>query len=122
MIPDVKCTVVVPEDPIDACLVDRVLGEYWEMPGLALTIDQARRLWGCDAVTCRRIADVLVDSGRPRVLCRQKPSRWSDARASAGSQPMRVSSHGRADGAITRPIAKVLRRDKVSIRTNCPAG
>ena len=61
MSPDVKCTVVAPDDPIDAGLVERVLGEYREMPGLALTIDQARRLWGCDAVTCRRIADVLVD-------------------------------------------------------------
>jgi hypothetical protein len=45
-----------------------VLAEYREMPGLALTIDQARRLWGCDAVTCRRIADVLADQ---RIL------RWS---------------------------------------------
>lgn len=41
--------------------MERVLGEYREMPGLALTIDQARRLWGTDAVTCRRIADVLVE-------------------------------------------------------------
>lgn len=68
MSPEVKCTVVAPEDPFDAGLVDRVLGEYREMPGLALTIDQARRLWGYDAVTCRRIADVLVDR---RIL------RWS---------------------------------------------
>jgi hypothetical protein len=30
------------------------------MPGLALTVEQARRLWGCDVVTCQRIADVLV--------------------------------------------------------------
>ena len=34
---------------------------YREMPGLALTIEQARRLWGCDAVTCQRIVDVLVE-------------------------------------------------------------
>jgi hypothetical protein len=47
--------------PTDAGLVGRVLGEYREMPGLALTIDQARRLWGCDAVTCRRIAGVPVE-------------------------------------------------------------
>lgn len=30
------------------------------MPGLALTMDQARRLWGCDARTCRCVMDVLV--------------------------------------------------------------
>jgi hypothetical protein len=53
--------VVAKDESIDARLVDRVLGEYREMPGLALTIEQARRLWGCDAVTCQRIVDVLVE-------------------------------------------------------------
>jgi hypothetical protein len=52
--------VVATDDGIDARLIERVLGEYREMPGLALTIDQAHRLWGCDAPLCRRIADVLV--------------------------------------------------------------
>ncbi len=56
------------ENGIDARLIERVLGEYREMPGLALTIDQARRLWGCDAMSCRRVADELVER---RVL------RWS---------------------------------------------
>lgn len=45
---------------IDA-LVERVLGEYREMPGLTLTLEQACRFWGCDATTFRRIADVLVE-------------------------------------------------------------
>ena len=49
------------DDSIDARLVERVLGEYREMPGLALTIEQARRLWGCDAETCQRVVDVLVE-------------------------------------------------------------
>ena len=65
---DVRWSVTESDDRIDACLVERVLGEYREMPGLALTIEQARRLWGCDAVTCQRIVDVLVER---RVL------RWS---------------------------------------------
>ena len=65
---DVRWSVVANNDSIDARLVERVLGEYREMPGLALTIEQARRLWGCDAVTCQRIVDVLVER---RVL------RWS---------------------------------------------
>ena len=59
---------VAADDASDTDLIERVLGEYREMPGLALTVDQAQRLWGCDAVTCRRIADVLVER---RVL------RWS---------------------------------------------
>lgn len=37
------------EDSVDAGLIARILGEYREMPGLALTMDQARRFWGCDA-------------------------------------------------------------------------
>ena len=58
---DVRWSVAAKDDSIDARLVDRVLGEYREMPGLALTIEQARRLWGCDVVTCQRIVDVLVE-------------------------------------------------------------
>ena len=58
---DVRWSVAAKDDSIDARLVDRVLGEYREMPGLALTIEQARRLWGCDAVTCQRIVDVLIE-------------------------------------------------------------
>ena len=64
----VRWNVAAKDDSIDARLIERVLGEYREMPGLALTIEQARRLWGCDAVTCQRIVDVLVER---RVL------RWS---------------------------------------------
>jgi len=58
---DVRWSVAAKDDSIDARLVERVLGEYREMPLLALTIEQARRLWGCDAVTCQRIVDVLVE-------------------------------------------------------------
>ena len=51
------------DDPVDARLIDRILGEYREMPGLALTIDQAQRLWRCDAATARRAIDGLVAGG-----------------------------------------------------------
>ena len=66
-----RCVVVAADDASDTALIERILGEYREMPGLALSVDQAQRLWGCDAVTCRRIADVLVER---RVL------RWSRER------------------------------------------
>jgi hypothetical protein len=33
------------------------------MPGLCLTKDQARRLWGCDAVTCDCLIGLLVARG-----------------------------------------------------------
>ena len=50
------------DDSLDAALIERILGEYREMPGLALTIGQAQRLWACDRDTCCRIADVLVQA------------------------------------------------------------
>lgn len=49
------------DDDGDSRVMERVLGEYREMPGLALTLDQARRLWGYDDVTCRRVAEALVE-------------------------------------------------------------
>ena len=54
---------VAVEDSVDETLVARILGEYREMPGLCLTKDQARRLWGCDAVTCDCVIDLLVARG-----------------------------------------------------------
>jgi hypothetical protein len=38
----VRWSVAAKDESIDARLVERVLGEYREMPGLALTIEQAR--------------------------------------------------------------------------------
>jgi len=75
----VRC-VVATDDDLDPRLMERVLSEYREMPGLALTLDQARRLWGCDDVTCRRVADVLVE---------RHELRWSHAQRliRAGEEP-----------------------------------
>lgn len=46
----------------DERMLTRVRGEYLEMPGLRLTLAQARRLWGIDATTCERILRLLVDA------------------------------------------------------------
>ena len=43
-------------------LVERVRGEFIEMPGLQLTIAQAARLWGLDLTASRNVVDVLVES------------------------------------------------------------
>lgn len=40
----------------------RVLAEFEEMPGLALTPRQASRLFGLTDEACRIVLDVLVDS------------------------------------------------------------
>lgn len=45
-----------PEDS----LVTRVRGEYREMPGMRLTLDQAMRLWMLDRGTCADVLNSLV--------------------------------------------------------------
>ena len=40
----------------------RVLAEFDEMPGMALTLRQASRLFGLEQDFCRIVLDVLVDS------------------------------------------------------------
>jgi hypothetical protein len=46
-----------------AAVVDRVRGEFVEMPGLELTLAQAVRLWTLGADDCRYVIDALVDAG-----------------------------------------------------------
>ena len=50
-------------DPI----LQRVYGEFLEMPGLRLTSQQAQRLWGVDEPTCERLLGYLVET---KFLCR----------------------------------------------------
>ncbi|HKB11581.1 MAG TPA: hypothetical protein VKD69_13050 [Vicinamibacterales bacterium] len=40
----------------------RVQGEFLEMPGLRLTVPQARRLWGLDAASCDALLGALVEA------------------------------------------------------------
>ena len=48
-------------DAVADRLVERVRGEYLEMPGLQLTISQARRLWALDEDTCTALLNALVE-------------------------------------------------------------
>jgi hypothetical protein len=43
-------------------VIGRVQGEFLEMPGLRLTEQQARRLWGLDAAMCSALLGALVDA------------------------------------------------------------
>jgi hypothetical protein len=51
--------------PIDPALdvLMRIRSEYREMPGLCLTLGQARRLWALDESTCNRLLSNLVSEG-----------------------------------------------------------
>jgi DNA-binding IclR family transcriptional regulator len=51
-------------------LLQRVEGEYREMPGLSLTFSQAERLWGLDRSTCAFVLMTLIE----RRVLRQTPN------------------------------------------------
>jgi hypothetical protein len=44
-------------------MFERIRAEYLEMPGLQLTLDQARRLCGVERALCKKVLDGLVDAG-----------------------------------------------------------
>lgn len=44
-------------------LLDRIRGEYREMPGLRLTLQQAQRLWQVEQADCESALDALVQEG-----------------------------------------------------------
>lgn len=44
-------------------LLCRARGEYLEMPGLSLTIEQAQRLWALDHRTCSHVLSHLARAG-----------------------------------------------------------
>jgi hypothetical protein len=43
-------------------VLQRIQGEYVEMPGLRLTAAQARRLWGLESDICDALLGALVDA------------------------------------------------------------
>ena len=63
-------------------LVDRVRGEFLEMPGLELTEAQAIKLWSLDADDCRYVLDVLVAAGFLRWTSRRTVMRTGRPSAS----------------------------------------
>jgi len=54
-----------PHIPVDT-MVERIRGQYLEMPGLQLTVGQAQRLCGIEQSLCQTVLDALVDA---RFLC-----------------------------------------------------
>ena len=44
--------------PLDT--LRRIRAEYTEMPGMRLSLEQARRLCGVDRILCRTVLDALV--------------------------------------------------------------
>jgi hypothetical protein len=50
-------------------LLQRIEGEYREMPGMCVTGPQAQRLWGLDSTTCDFVLMTLIERG----ILRQTP-------------------------------------------------
>ena len=44
-------------------VIDRIRGEFREMPGMRLSFDQAVRLWGLDRDTCEAVLGCLIAMG-----------------------------------------------------------
>lgn len=56
------CTVMVFKTRQEDTLMRRVRGEFHEMPGMRLTLDQAVRLWALDRAVCSDLFATLVAS------------------------------------------------------------
>ena len=61
------------DDGLGAVLT-AVRREYDEMPGLALTAEQARRLWALEPRLCSAVLSQLVESG---YLCQNDTGRYA---------------------------------------------
>ena len=51
---------VTRSSPSEAVLIERIRGEYLEMPGLRLTLPQAQRLFGLDPAACALVFETLT--------------------------------------------------------------
>ena len=51
------------DEPATRELLQRVRGEFVEMPGLRLNLPQAQRLWGLDPLRCEAVLEALVERG-----------------------------------------------------------
>jgi hypothetical protein len=66
-------------------VLQRIQGEYLEMPGLRLTSAQAQRLWGLEREVCEAMLAALVES---RFLCRTRDGAYIRPE---GALPARLS-------------------------------
>jgi hypothetical protein len=84
-------------------MLQRIRGEFLEMPGLRLTCGQAQRLWALDEQTCRDLLECLVHArflshrdgvtySRISDVVDQAPLRMAHATAPAAGRSERKAS------------------------------
>jgi len=71
-------------------IAERIRGEFREMPGLTLTVAQARRLWSLDPSTCSAVLTQLVETG---FLCRRADGAYGRA-SDMANRPARMAKAG----------------------------
>jgi hypothetical protein len=76
-------------------VLQRIQGEYVEMPGLRLTTAQAQRLWGLERDVCDALLGALVDA---KFLARTRDGAFV-----------------RKDGALPRQITNVRRGRNLAV-------
>ena len=86
---------------INDVTLQRVYGEFLEMPGLCVTCAQGQRLWGLDEDTCRQLLEFLVDVSFLRRLSNGSYSRLTDGH-SAQPRP-RLAKAGEVPARFVRP-------------------
>jgi hypothetical protein len=75
---------------VSSSISERVRGEFREMPGLTLTVAQARRLWSLDSSTCSEVLTELVETG---FLCRKADGAYGRA-SDLAARSMRMAKAG----------------------------
>jgi hypothetical protein len=90
---------------VDDALLQRVYGEFLEMPGLRLTCQQAQRLWGLDEAACLKLLECLVDA---KFLCR--PGHGMYTRVTDG-----LAAHTRPRMAKAQIDADIPRKEKEAV-------
>jgi len=75
---------------VDEHLLRRIKGEFTEMPGLLLTVAQAKRLWHLDEHTCLAALDALVAS---HFLVKRSNGRFTRAADGLEPRPTMARAH-----------------------------
>jgi hypothetical protein len=90
-----------PRGTIDDLMVQRVCGEFLEMPGLRLTCAQAQRLWNLDQQTCRELLELLVET---KFLCRPDHGTYSRTTDGPTERPRLRTARARLDHASLQAL------------------
>jgi hypothetical protein len=89
----------------DLQLLDRIRGEYLEMPGLRLRAEQVQRLCGVERTMCQMVLDTLVETN---FLCVKSDGTY--ARLMEGGLPRPRPVKAELDTNTVGATAQTLRR------------